>query len=205
MNAATPAPPSYKEQMLRSRHEAIVSTASRLLAEKGFDAMTVDEVAAAVGIAKASLFQHFPSKEEMATAAMLRVVERAAAYLRQLPDGDPPLARLKAAASWAMELQLAGDMPLVPSLNSTLRSTLMQSSAYSAALQQVSDILLGWIGAAQSGGQLNPALPPRIVLYTLYARASDPVVEYLKAQGESSGPEIIELVLKTCFDGLAAR
>jgi AcrR family transcriptional regulator len=60
---ATAAKPSFKEQMLAAREEAIIHTVNRLLAEKGFDAMTVDEVAADVGIAKASLYKHFSSKE----------------------------------------------------------------------------------------------------------------------------------------------
>jgi len=34
--------------------------------------MTVDEVAADVGIAKTSLYKHFESKEELAAAAMVR-------------------------------------------------------------------------------------------------------------------------------------
>ena len=42
---------SFKAQMLLAREDAIVQAVNRLLAEKGFDAMTVDEVAADVGIA----------------------------------------------------------------------------------------------------------------------------------------------------------
>ncbi|HEY1230487.1 MAG TPA: TetR family transcriptional regulator, partial [Ramlibacter sp.] len=34
--------------MLAAREEAIIQNVNRLLAEKGFDAMTVDEVASAV-------------------------------------------------------------------------------------------------------------------------------------------------------------
>jgi len=60
---------SFKEQMLAAREEAIIQSVNRLLAEKGFEAMTVDEVASAVGIAKASLYKHFPSKEDLAAAA----------------------------------------------------------------------------------------------------------------------------------------
>ncbi|MBC7610530.1 MAG: TetR family transcriptional regulator, partial [Polaromonas sp.] len=41
--------------MLQAREDAIVQAVNRLLAEKGFDLMTVDQVAAEVGIAKASL------------------------------------------------------------------------------------------------------------------------------------------------------
>ena len=55
---------SFREQMHLAREDAIISAVNRFLAEKGFDAMTVDEVAADVGIAKASLYKHFPSKEE---------------------------------------------------------------------------------------------------------------------------------------------
>ena len=67
---------SFREQMLRVREDAIVSAVNRLLAEKGFDLMTVDQVAAEVGIAKASLYKHFPSKEALAAAAMVRVMEQ---------------------------------------------------------------------------------------------------------------------------------
>ena len=42
----------FKQQMLQAREDAIVDAVNRLLAEKGFDLMTVDEVAAEVGIAK---------------------------------------------------------------------------------------------------------------------------------------------------------
>ena len=47
MNTALAAPPaklSFKAQMLQAREDAIVQAVIRLLGEKGFDAMTVDEV-----------------------------------------------------------------------------------------------------------------------------------------------------------------
>ena len=72
---------SFREHVLQAREDAIVASANRLLAEKGFDVMTVDEVAADVGIAKASLYKHFTSKEELAAAAMIRVLDRALAFI----------------------------------------------------------------------------------------------------------------------------
>ena len=47
---------SFRDQVLKVREDAIISSVNRLLAEKGFEQMTVDEVAADVGIAKASLY-----------------------------------------------------------------------------------------------------------------------------------------------------
>jgi AcrR family transcriptional regulator len=199
------AKPSFKAQMLQAREDAIIAAVNRLLAEKGFDAMTVDEVAAEVGIAKASLYKHFPSKEDLACAAMVRVMRRAQAFLAGLPAAAAPLEQIKAVARWTMEVQLAGEMPSLPSQNSTLRATLMNSADYMNGLIEISDRLGAWIEAAQREGSINPGLPPLAVLYTLYARACDPVLEFLKTSGQFSDAQIVDMVMSTCFEGLQAR
>ena len=196
---------SFKAQMLVAREDAIVQAVNRLLAEKGFDAMTVDEVAANVGIAKASLYKHFSSKEELAAAAMVHVMQRAQTFLNSLPSKNEPIDNLRAGARWMMELKLAGEMPSLPSQNSSLRSTLMSNKAYMDGLMDASDRLGGWIEAAQKNSSLNNVLPPIAVLYTLYARACDPVLEFLKLSGQMTDKQIIDLVVKTCFEGLNAR
>lgn len=205
MNTSNVIKVSFKAQMHKAREDAIVQTVNRLLAEKGFEAMTVDEVAANVGIAKASLYKHFPSKEDLAAAAMVRVMRRAQAFLVSLPPQAAPLDNLRAVARWTMEVKLAGEMPSLPSQNSTLRATLINSTDYMEGLMDVSDRLGAWIEAAQAQGTLNPKLPAIAVLYTLYARACDPVLEFLKIGGQHSNEQIIEMVLATCFDGLNAR
>jgi TetR/AcrR family transcriptional regulator, regulator of autoinduction and epiphytic fitness len=43
------------------------------------------------------------------------------------------------------------------------------------------------------------------VLYTLYARACDPVLSFLRAGGQLSDEQVIEVVLATCFNGLITR
>ncbi len=205
MTTATAPRISFKQQMLAAREDAIIAGVNRLLAEKGFDAMTVDEVAAAVGIAKASLYKHFPSKEDLAAAAMVRAMRRAVAFLDQVNPADSALQKLRATARWTMQLQLAGEMPSLPSQNSSLRATLLGNRDYMDSLMEVSDRIGGWIEQAQADGTVNPKLPAIAVLYTLYARACDPVLEFLKMGGQHSDDEIVELVLSTCFDGLAAR
>ncbi|MDO9403737.1 MAG: helix-turn-helix domain-containing protein [Polaromonas sp.] len=191
--------------MLQAREDAIVQAVNRLLAEKGFDLMTVDEVAAEVGIAKASLYKHFASKEELAAAAMVRVLGRAMAFLSTLPPGAKPLAQLQAVTRWMMQVQLAGEMPSLPSQNSSLRATLLGNKAYLDGLMQVSDQIGGWIEAAQADGSVRTDLPPLLILYTLYARACDPVLEFMRASGSHGDDAIIELVMTTCFEGLRAR
>ena len=137
----------FRVQVLREREEAIVASVNRLLADKGFDLMTVDQVAADVGIAKASLYKHFPSKEALAAAAMVRLLEHTLAVVEQQAARSEASAfeRLQAIVRWALELQLAGEMPSVPSQNSTLRAELMASRVYLDLLIQLSETMGEWI------------------------------------------------------------
>ena len=202
----TPQPKvSFKEQMHQAREDAILQSTCQLLGEKAFDAMTMDDVANAVGIAKASLYKHFCSKEELCSAAMVQILGRVQAYLADLPTEMPPLEKLHALVRWSLERLLSNEMPLLPSRNSTLRAVLMANKDYLNGLVSVSDQIGEWITEAQSQGVISPGLPPLVVLYTLYARACDPVVSFLKESGQYTDEEIVELVLRTCFDGLAAR
>jgi TetR/AcrR family transcriptional regulator of autoinduction and epiphytic fitness len=199
--------PSFRQQVLRAREDALVTAVNRRLAEKGFESMTVDEIAADVGIAKASLYKHFDSKESLAAAARVRVLDRALAFLDQRTalSGVSALEQLKSCVRWMLEQQLAGEMPSLPSQNSTLRAALLQNREYLDRVLDVSERLGAWITTAQAGGQIASSLPPEAVLYTLYARACDPVLGLLRAGGNLSDEQLIEVVLKTCFDGLVAR
>jgi AcrR family transcriptional regulator len=196
---------SFKAQMLVAREDAIICSVNRLLAEKGFDAMTVDEVAADVGIAKASLYKHFPSKEDLAAAAMVTVMRRAQKFLDGLDDQAPPVEKLRKVVAWTMGLKLAGEMPSLPSQNSRLRTALVGNRDYMEGLMDVSDRLGSWIEAAQVQGAINAKLPAIAVLYTLFARACDPVLEFLKMGNIYSDQAIVDMVLSTCFEGLSTR
>ena len=43
----------------------IFETSMRLFAEKGYDATSIEEITATVGVAKGTLYYHFSSKEEI--------------------------------------------------------------------------------------------------------------------------------------------
>jgi len=196
--------------MLRMREDAIVVAVNRLLATKGYDAMTVDEVAAEAGLAKASLYKHFTSKEELAGAAMVAVLDRALAFVDGLRSQAQlaavrPVDQLKAVARWAMQTQLEGEMPSLPSQNSSLSESLKSNDAYMDRLIDLSNKLSIWIAEAQTSGQINSSLPAELVLYTLFARACDPVVEMLKSSGQYTDEQILDWVLSTTFEGMAPR
>ncbi len=198
----------YREQMLRVREDAIVQAMNRLLVSKGYDLMTVDEVAAEAGLAKASLYKHFTSKEELAAAAMVRVLNRAIAYvesLQQLAIDVSGVDQLEQVVRWTLQIQLAGEMPTLPAQNSRLTASLRANREYMDRLIELSDKLGVWIGQAQANGDLNPDLPPEMILYTLFARACDPVLGMLKASGQHTDEQIVEWLVTTTFDGIGRQ
>ena len=196
---------SLKEQQQRLREDVILQAVNSLLAEKGYDMMTVDGVAAMVGIAKASLYKHFESKERLAAAAMVRLLDRTLEIVEAQPPSAAPLEKLQSVVRWAVREHLRGQMPALPSTRSALREALVAHKPYVERLVRVTEHLGGWIEAAQQTGAINPRLPGEVVLYTVFARACDPVSDFLKLSGAYSDDEIVDLIVETCFSGLATR
>jgi AcrR family transcriptional regulator len=69
---------------------AVLEAAMRLFGEAGFDAVTVDEIAAAAGVAKGAVYHYFPSKEALFEAVLERTSVELAERIRgrmRAPDG----------------------------------------------------------------------------------------------------------------------
>src|SRR5690606_38293193 len=56
--------------------ERILDVAEASVLEKGFDATSIDELIAAVGITKSGFFYHFRDKTELARVLLARYIER---------------------------------------------------------------------------------------------------------------------------------
>jgi TetR/AcrR family transcriptional regulator len=85
------APPLYQRQTpARPRSEAkrarIIEAATQHFAERGYHAARVDDIAAGLGIAKGSIFQHFRSKDGLFFEVYKRAVRSFAKYLDVPPE-----------------------------------------------------------------------------------------------------------------------
>lgn len=80
-----------KKQLTR---QAISDVATKLFLERGFDAVTVAEVAAAADVAVQTVFNHFPTKEDLFFDDASWVTGPAEA-IRTAPPGEPPLESLR--------------------------------------------------------------------------------------------------------------
>ena len=66
---------SLKERQRRERERLILHAASEVLVEKGYDAMSMEDIASRVGISRAAIYLHFPGKEDLVLALLQRGIE----------------------------------------------------------------------------------------------------------------------------------
>ena len=78
----------------RTRAE-IRSVARRLFAERGFDGVTIADIATEAGVAAQTVFNHFATKEELFFDGRTPWVAGAADSVRSRPPGTPPLRALR--------------------------------------------------------------------------------------------------------------
>jgi AcrR family transcriptional regulator len=74
------------------RREQILRAADDLFSERGYAAVSLGDVAAAVGVTKAALYHHFPSKAALYTAVMCRALGLIAAAIRATTESPGPIA-----------------------------------------------------------------------------------------------------------------
>lgn len=195
---------SFRETQFELRAEAILDATNRLLGDKGYDAMSMDDIAAEVGVAKGSLYKHFESKESLAAAVMVRLLEQTGAALDAQPAEATAIERLEALLRWTLEQRLSGSVPHLPSTSPLLQQSLLANRRYMDTLMALSERIGELIQRARVEGRLRAGVRDEFVLYTLYARTCDPTLDYLKAGGSMSDAEIVDAMVSACFRGLAA-
>ncbi|OII03997.1 TetR family transcriptional regulator [Curtobacterium sp. MCBA15_008] len=77
--------------------DAVSLVALRLFDEQGFDAVSMDDVAAAAGISRRSLFRLFPSKAALVWGGLDEFATRFTDALRARPADEPSATALRAA------------------------------------------------------------------------------------------------------------
>ena len=121
---ATPDAPTLRERTRRAVRAEITDTALRLFAEQGFDATTVDQIAAAAGISRRSFFHYFGSKEDVVLGDLEALGLRVREALEARPATETSWEALREAfkslqgpdTDAASELQIAGMYADAPSL-----------------------------------------------------------------------------------------
>lgn len=196
---------SFKDQAFQQREDAILDAATRILTNRGFDLMTMDEVATEVGVSKPSLYKHFKSKEELAGECMIRLLDGANETLAALPDDLTALERIRRLLGWALDLRLKGGLPFLPATSPHVRDMLVKNLGYTMRALKLNNALVKLVRDAQKTGQMRKDLPEDVILYSFYARTCDPSVEFLRLYSKLSNAEIVEHTLSVYFGGVGSK
>jgi AcrR family transcriptional regulator len=81
-----------RERKKRQTRQLIFETASRLFAERGFDAVTVAEVARAADVSEVTVFNYFPTKEDLFFGGMEVFEEQLLEAVRGREPGESAFA-----------------------------------------------------------------------------------------------------------------
>jgi len=85
--------PGLRQRKKQRMYETLSEIAIRLFLEKGFDAVSVAEIAAAAEISKPTLFRYFPAKEDL---VLHRIADHEDEAARVVAESDePPIIALR--------------------------------------------------------------------------------------------------------------
>ncbi|WP_086821114.1 TetR/AcrR family transcriptional regulator [Allokutzneria sp. NRRL B-24872] len=180
---------AHREQTRQRIFEAFAG----LMYERGFDRITLADIASAAGVGRTAMYNHFPDKEALLVAYAAAETESYVVRLRTaLSEVDDPVRRLATYVRFQLREVAAQHLPPGPALRS-----LLPQSAYGQLIEHVRDLeqelravlragidqgylpeadvdgLIPLINACLSGGAENAELTTLFVLRAVGARLAE--------------------------------
>lgn len=153
-----------------ARLDGIAETAAQLVLDKGFDAASMADLAAATGLGKSSLYHHLSSKDQLLAHICSRPLARLRRELAAIAE-RPETARDRLVAALEQVTRVALDDVPAANLALTVKPTTEVSRAILAERNQVERELAALVAAAQAEGaardDVEPALLTRLVMGTI--------------------------------------
>lgn len=196
--------PGLRERQRQARGEAILEAAFALIVEQGYDALTMEALAARVGISRQTLYHHFASREEITLRAILTLMGQGIEAIESFDPSLPAVERLRGIVRWMLESRF---QPAVAALVKVRHSLMSVKSHpdYQRAFAQRAAALAQIVEAAQAAGDLRADLPSRLIVQMLLGLVSDASYEGVIASGETTVAEVAETVCDVFFRGVGVR
>ena len=196
----TEAEPDWRQRKKTATRDRILASAQRLFLEQGYDATTVEQIAAAAGVSHMTFFRYFPSKEDVALSDSYDPV--IASFIAQTPAAWPLIQRIRAALAQGLRLvyddardSLLAQVKLIVS-TPALRERMWASQI---ATQEV-------ILQALEADQRDPraSLEARVTVAACLAVAATAVLTWVENDGTPELPDLIEQAFDALTRGFAA-
>lgn len=193
-----------KKQQTRRR---IVDTALGLFAERGFDSVPVAEIARTADVSEATVFNYFPTKEDLVYSGMEAFEQQLLEAIRHRPDGTAVLAAFRDHVLQPRGALTSDDPELIERVATTAR-IIADSAALQTREQQVVDRSTGALAEiiAKERGAARQDIRPWVIANALMGinRAMTRAIHQYAQEGRS-GRSIARTVLaqaRRAFDML---
>lgn len=162
-------PDGLRARKKRATRDAIAASARRLFAERGFDAVTVAEVAAAADVSEKTVFNHFATKEDLVFAGGETRLAELEAAIAQRPAGTSVLDVFRANSEAMLDTIAAGEGAerlVVPRI---VRDSPALQQRLAAGWEREAATLVAAVAAATGADDedLVPAIVARTLAWTL--------------------------------------
>jgi AcrR family transcriptional regulator len=156
----TERPISLRERQRQEREALILAEAERMLGERGYHDLVMEELAERVGIGKGTIYLHFPKKEDLVRAIIERGMERMTLQLEALASDTAQSAetRLRAIVVKLME----GKDKWVHIMSAQVRQELMESLREHTRVRELRTRLLGVVSGVIEEGKVNGEFDPSV-------------------------------------------
>ena len=147
------------ERLTDRKRAAIVKAAVAEFRASGFEATSMDQVAATAQVSKRTLYNHFPSKEALFAQILLQLWERSTALLELAYRPDLPLQK-QLSALLLQKIAMVSGEDFIDLARVAITATIHSPERAQDMLQRLAEkenALLTWVRAAQKDGRLQPA------------------------------------------------
>jgi AcrR family transcriptional regulator len=155
-----------RRQMLR---DEILQATQMLMAEKGHEAMSMDELASQVGISKPTLYSYFGTKDELIVQAAVRAMQRVLVVIEEDHHNQTPLQRLVLILKTILQFQIGENPNLEPRpWRSELFNFLSAQEESRAMMDRIDAGIVALVRAAIAQGEIRPGLDEATVTRTFF-------------------------------------
>lgn len=203
---------SLKEKQRQEREKLILQVAEVMLVEKGYHEMSMDEIAAQVGIAKSTVYFHFPGKEDLVGALIEQKMTQFLDLITETMQQEMSAREKLDVIFQYMYLQRVALMrratlPLLINLyNSTdLRPIIEKVGGRIRKLVvSIHDRLLALLEEGQKTGEFDEILPAEVMLGCFFSMISPLTYERLTGEQQISLDDLIKYTKCMYFKSIAA-
>jgi AcrR family transcriptional regulator len=181
-----------KERQQQLREDAIIEMAQKLLFEQGFNALNMDELASRVGISKATLYQHFSSKDELVIRTVLYHMQQGEKKVRDSMSDMSPIEVLEHMVRYSVSRRImmsASHFELPPHLREDPRIKKQHA--------RLTTFLGDMIEKGKADGSIRAELSVPVVICTFFTIFTPAHQELLR--DEVVTPEEVSETLVTIF------